>query len=59
MRSEARVKIRYDRIARVQAAMREQGLLEIVVMNHDDYRYLFGEDRAQPRARVPASGRRS
>lgn len=53
------MKIRYDRIARVQAAMREQGLLEIVVMNHDDYRYLFGEDRAQPRALVPASGRRS
>lgn len=48
--------IRYDRIARVQEAMREQGLAAIMVMNHDDYRWLFGEDRSQPRAIVPAEG---
>ncbi|MBP1705289.1 MAG: peptidase [Chloroflexi bacterium] len=48
--------VRYDRIARVQARMREEGLVAIVVMNHDDYRYLFGTDRAQPRALIPASG---
>ena len=48
--------VRYDRIARVQARMREEGLAAIVVMNHDDYRYLFGTDRAQPRALIPASG---
>ncbi len=48
--------IRYDRIARVQEGMREQGLIAIVVMNHDDFRYLFGEDRSQPRALIPASG---
>jgi Xaa-Pro dipeptidase len=50
------VNVRHDRIARVQARMREEGLVAIVVMNHDDYRYLFGTDRAQPRALVPASG---
>ena len=50
------MKLRHDRIERVQAAMREQGIMAIVVLNHDDYRYLFGEDRAQPRAVVPSRG---
>ncbi len=50
------MKVRLDRIARVQAAMREQGLVAIVVMNHDDYRYLFGTDRSQPRALIPFDG---
>lgn len=36
--------------------MHEQGLVAIVVMNHDDFRYLFGEDRSKPRATVPATG---
>jgi Xaa-Pro dipeptidase len=36
--------------------MREAGLVAIVVMNHDDYRYLFGTDRTQPRALIPAEG---
>jgi Xaa-Pro dipeptidase len=48
--------VRYERIARVQAAMRDQGLIAIVVINHDDYRYLFGDDRAQPRAVIPFQG---
>ena len=48
--------IRYDRIARVQEGMVEQGLIAIVIMNHDDFRYLFGEDRSQPRAIIPATG---
>jgi Xaa-Pro aminopeptidase len=48
--------IRSDRIARVQARMREEGLVAIVVMNHDDYRYLFGTDRTQPRAIIPFEG---
>jgi Xaa-Pro aminopeptidase len=48
--------IRRDRIERVQAGMREQGLVAIVVLNHDDYRYLFGVDRTQPRAVVPVEG---
>ncbi len=48
--------IRHGRIAAVQARMREEGLIAIVVMNHDDYRYLFGTDRSQPRALIPAEG---
>jgi Xaa-Pro dipeptidase len=48
--------VRLDRIARVQARMREEGLVAIVVMNHDDYRYLFGTDRSQPRALIPVDG---
>ena len=48
--------VRSDRIARVQARMREEGLVAIVVMNHDDYRYLFGTDRTQPRALIPFEG---
>ena len=48
--------VRLDRIARIQAAMREQGWIAIVVLNHDDYRYLFGTDRAQPRAIIPFQG---
>ncbi|HYN49180.1 MAG TPA: Xaa-Pro peptidase family protein [Candidatus Nanopelagicales bacterium] len=48
--------VRYDRIARVQERMRQEGFAAIVVMNHDDYRYLFGTDRTQPRAIVPAEG---
>jgi Xaa-Pro dipeptidase len=48
--------VRHDRIARVQAGMREEGLAAIVIVNHDDYRYLFGEDRVQPRAIIPVEG---
>ena len=36
--------------------MREQRVIAIVVLNHDDYRYLFGTDRAQPRALIPFQG---
>jgi Xaa-Pro aminopeptidase len=53
---EADVNVRHDRIARVQARMREEGLVAIVVMNHDDYRWLFGTDRTQPRAIIPVEG---
>ena len=48
--------VRFDRIDRAQALMREQGVAAIVVMNHDDYRWFFGIDRAQPRAIIPATG---
>ena len=50
------MKVRLDRIARIQADMRERGWIAIVVLNHDDYRYLFGTDRAQPRALIPFQG---
>jgi Xaa-Pro dipeptidase len=50
------LKVRFDRIARIQEAMREQGWIAIVIVNHDDYRYLFGTDRSQPRAIIPFQG---
>jgi Xaa-Pro aminopeptidase len=50
------VNVHHDRIARVQARMREEGLVAIMVLNHDDYRWLFGADRVQPRALVPVEG---
>jgi Xaa-Pro aminopeptidase len=53
---EDELKVRRDRIARIQAAMREQGWIAIVIVTHDDYRYLFGADRAQPRAIIPFQG---
>jgi Xaa-Pro aminopeptidase len=50
------LKVRFDRIARVQESLREQGWIAIVIVNHDDYRYLFGTDRSQPRAIIPFEG---
>ncbi len=48
--------VRFDRIHRAQALMREQGMAGIMIMNHDDYRYFFGQDWAQPRAILPFEG---
>lgn len=50
------MKIYYDRIQRAQTLMKEQGMIGIMVLNHDDYIYFFGDVRVQPRAIVPASG---
>jgi Xaa-Pro aminopeptidase len=48
--------IRMDRIKKAQALMSEQGWVGIMIMNHDDYRYFFGRDWAQPRAIIPRQG---
>jgi Xaa-Pro aminopeptidase len=48
--------IRFDRIRKAQSLMREQGWVGIMIMNHDDYRYFFGRDWAQPRAIIPREG---
>ena len=56
MTTDTRSTVRFDRIERAQAMMQEQGVAAIVVMNHDDYRWFFGIDRAQPRAIIPATG---
>lgn len=50
------MQIRHDRIRRAQELMTEQGMIGIMIMNHDDYRYFFGDSRSQPRAIIPASG---
>jgi Xaa-Pro aminopeptidase len=48
--------IRLDRIREAQTLMREQGWVGMMIMNHDDYRYFFGRDWAQPRAIIPREG---
>lgn len=45
-----------ERLARAQERMREQGIDAYMILTHDDYIYLFGEDRFQPRAIIPAMG---
>lgn len=50
------MKIRRDRIRRAQESMLRHGMLGIMIMNEDDYRYFFGELRIQPRAILPAAG---
>lgn len=50
------MKVRYDRITRAQALMAREGLHGLMIMNYDDYRYFFGEARAQPRAIIPVAG---
>ncbi len=50
------MKINHNRINKAQELMREQGLIGLMIMNHDDYRYFFGDIRVQPRAIIPASG---
>ena len=56
MTTETTSTVRFDRVERAQALMRDQGVAAIVVMNHDDYRWFFGIDRTQPRAIIPAAG---
>jgi len=36
--------------------MVEHGMIGLMIMNHDDYRYFFGDIRVQPRAIIPAVG---
>lgn len=48
--------IRFDRIRQAQTLMRKQGWVGMMIMNHDDYRYFFGRDWAQPRAIIPREG---
>jgi Xaa-Pro dipeptidase len=50
------MQINYKRIHRAQERMKAQGMIGIMIMNHDDYRYFFSDIRVQPRAILPASG---
>lgn len=50
------MKINYSRINHAQELMKDQGMIGLMIMNHDDYRYFFGDIRVQPRAIIPASG---
>jgi Xaa-Pro dipeptidase len=50
------MKINRSRIERAQFLMQEQGMIGIMIMNRDDFRYFFGDIRVQPRAIIPAFG---
>jgi len=50
------LRINRERIEKAQTLMREQGLIGLMIMNRDDYRYFFGDIRVQPRAILPAYG---
>ena len=50
------MKINRERIEQAQILMREQGMIGLMIMNRDDYRYFFGDIRVQPRAILPAFG---
>ena len=50
------MEINQKRIDRAQRLMRQQGMIGIMIMNRDDFRYLFGDIRVQPRAIIPAYG---
>ncbi len=50
------MKINQKRIHKAQILMKEQGMLGLMIMTHDDYQYFFGETRVQPRAIIPAVG---
>ena len=50
------MEINQERIQKAQALMREQGMVGIMIMTRDDYRYFFEETRVQPRAIIPAFG---
>ncbi len=48
--------INHARIQKVQERMRERKMDAYLVLTHDDFIYLFGENWVQPRAIVPAEG---
>ncbi|MBA7518171.1 Methionine aminopeptidase 1, mitochondrial [subsurface metagenome] len=50
------IKINHQRIKEAQELMKQNGMIGIMIMNHDDFIYFFNDLRVQPRAIIPASG---
>jgi Xaa-Pro aminopeptidase len=50
------IKINDKRIKRAQELMIKEGMIGIMILNHDDFIYFFNDLRVQPRAIIPASG---
>jgi len=51
------MKMRQDRIERAQRLMAAQGMVGMMIMTRDDYRFFFGAVRVQPRAIIPLAGK--
>ncbi len=50
------MQLHQKRIRKAQALMKEQGMIGMMIMTRDDFRYFFGEIRVQPRAILPVEG---
>jgi len=50
------MKLNQDRIKRAQELIKKHNMLGLMIMNHDDFQYFFGDVFIQPRAILPASG---
>ncbi len=50
------IKSNYKRIEKAQELMKKEGMIGLMIMNHDDFIYFFNDLRVQPRAIIPASG---
>jgi Xaa-Pro aminopeptidase len=50
------MEIKNDRIKKAQKLMRKNNMMGLMIINHDDYQYFFGETRIQPRAIIPVRG---
>lgn len=50
------MKINHTRIKKAQELMKKNKFIGLMIMNHDDYRYFFGEAWIQPRAIIPVIG---
>jgi Xaa-Pro aminopeptidase len=50
------IKINYKRIEKAQELMKNEGMIGLMIMNHDDFIYFFNDLRVQPRAIIPVSG---
>jgi len=50
------IRINHDRIKNAQKLMKKEGMMGIMILNHDDFIYFFNDIRVQPRAIIPASG---
>ena len=50
------IKINNKRIKKAQELMRKEGMIGLMIMNHDDFIYFFNDLRVQPRAIITASG---
>ncbi len=50
------IKINHNRIEKAQELMKKEGMIGLMIMNHDDFIYFFNDLRIQPRAIIPVSG---
>ncbi|MBP7147665.1 MAG: aminopeptidase P family protein [Acidobacteria bacterium] len=50
------IHVNWERVRRAQRLMVEHEMSGLMILNHDDFRYFFGADYAQPRAIILSTG---